>query len=166
MKKGRSSPPAARGTRLANFLLWTTAHRLRNWRDCRGFSGAECAWRFIRSLSGEQIVLSNKDLLESRVLNFERLQRRRCVHKISVAQNTEADSLERIPLWIGDIVKRYDLLQHEACTLIDFGASSMDFELVFFVASADYNVFINYQQKVLLDILRKFKDEEVRLALP
>lgn len=120
----------------------------------------------IRSLSGEQIILSNKDLLESRVRNFQRLERRRSNPKFSVALSTPPELLERIPLWVEQIVKSHDLLQFDFCALIGVTPNSFDFESAFFVSIPDYPKFLTMQQKVLLAIVTKLEAEDVDLAVP
>lgn len=120
----------------------------------------------LRSLSGEEVVLSNKDLLESRIRNYKRMWQRRVVQKFRVIYSTPAPVLEQIPGWVKEIIGRYDKLRFDRCHFANYGASSLDFEFVFFVLDSDYNVFMDFQQKVLLDIFRKFAENGVEFAFP
>lgn len=120
----------------------------------------------LRSLSGEQLVLSNKDLLESRVRNYKRMWQRRVIHKFGVVYSTPADTLEKIPEWIKDIVLKYQQLSFDRCHFMEYGGSSLDFELVYFIADPEFNVHMDFQQKVLIDIYRKFAAEKVEFAYP
>src|SRR5690606_19671212 len=54
----------------------------------------------IRSLSGEELVFSNKDLLESRVRNYKRMWQRRVEQKFSVVHATDVEKLAQIPVWV------------------------------------------------------------------
>ena len=58
----------------------------------------------LRSLSGEQIIMANADLLGSRVRNYGRMAERRVVFTINVTYETTAEVLERIPALIREIV--------------------------------------------------------------
>lgn len=120
----------------------------------------------IRSLSGEELVFSNKDLLESRIRNYKRMWQRRVVQKFGVIYSTPADVLEKIPQWVREFVEKYPELRFDRCHFAQYGNSSLDFELVFWVTNPDYNIYMDYQQKLLLDIFRKFTAEKVEFAFP
>lgn len=120
----------------------------------------------LRSLSGEELILPNKDLLESRVQNFKRMWQRRVVQKFGVIYSTPVEKLEQIPRWIGEIVSKEPKLRFERCHFMGYGTSSLDFELVFFVSAPEYNICLDVQQNVLLDIYKKFSEEKVEFALP
>jgi small-conductance mechanosensitive channel len=120
----------------------------------------------LRSISGEEVILSNKDLLESRVKNFKRMWNRRVLHNFGVIYSTPIEVVEKIPKWVEEIVLRYEMLKFDRCHFAAFGASSLDFQLVFFVKDSDYNIFMNYQQSVLVDIFKKFQQEGVEFAFP
>lgn len=120
----------------------------------------------LRSLSGEQLIFSNKDLLESRVQNYKRMDKRRVVHTIGVTYSTPPESLEQIPAWIKEIVERQKQLEFDRCHLSAYSASSVDFQLVYFVKSPDNNVHMDLQQVVLLDIFKKFLAEKIDFAFP
>lgn len=120
----------------------------------------------LRSLSGEELVFSNKDLLESRVQNFKRMTQRRVRHMIGVTYSTPLKKLEKIPEWISNIIVSEEKLQLDRCHLVAYGASSLDFELVYFVNDAQFNVHADIQQRVLLKVFRKFAEEKVEFAYP
>lgn len=120
----------------------------------------------LRSLSGEQLILSNKDILESRIQNYKRLWTRRVVQKFGILYSTSADQIEQIPGWVEEIITRQNKLKFDRCHFASFGTSSLDFEFVFFVNDPDYNIFMNLQQTVLLEIFRKFQQEKIEFAFP
>jgi len=120
----------------------------------------------LRSLSGEQIVISNKDLLQSRVQNFQRLTERRAMKQIGVVYSTDSSKLQQIPTWIREIIERQEKVRFERCHFVNFGASSLDFELVFYVAETQFLAFMNIQEKIMLEIFKKFSDEKVSFAFP
>lgn len=120
----------------------------------------------VRSLSGEELVLSNKDLLESRIRNFKRMWQRRVVQKFGVIYSTPVEKLEQIPEWTKAFVEEDPKLKFDRCHFAAYGASSLDFELVYFVADADFNVHMDLQQQLLLKIFRKFAAEGVEFAFP
>jgi small-conductance mechanosensitive channel len=120
----------------------------------------------LRSLSGEQVVLSNKDLLESRVHNYKRMSRRRVVQSFGVTYSTPAEILEKIPQWARELTEAHDSILFDRCHFMKYGASSLDFEFVFYVLDPEYNTFMDIQQTLLLGIFKKFSKEKVEFAFP
>ena len=120
----------------------------------------------IRSLSGEQIILSNNDLLKSRIRNYKRMQERRVAFAIGVTYDTVADQLERIPGLIEQAIAAQPDVRFDRAHLKGLGAFSLDFEAVYYVLSADYNVFMNVQQGINLQLVRSFADRKIEFAFP
>lgn len=120
----------------------------------------------LRSVSGEQLILSNKDLLESRVQNFKSLKERRVLQGFGVTYSTSANVLEEIPEMVKKIVTSYEKLRFDRCHFIKYGASSLDFEVVFFVLDSDYTLYMDHQQKILLAIFREFENRGIEFAFP
>jgi small-conductance mechanosensitive channel len=120
----------------------------------------------LRSLSGEQLVFSNKDLLESRIKNFKRMSERRVVMNFGIIYGTPLEILEKIPTWVRGFIDSNKQLRFDRCHFDKLGSSSLDFELVFFVLNSEYNIFMDIKQKVLLEIVKKFTDEKVEFAFP
>jgi small-conductance mechanosensitive channel len=120
----------------------------------------------LRSLSGEQLVFSNKDLLESRLHNYKRMSERRIVQKFGVAFSTSASQLEQIPGWVKQFVEAEDKARFDRCHFAAFGASSLDYEFVFWIEDADFNFYMDRQQRILINIYKKFDAEGVEFAFP
>lgn len=120
----------------------------------------------LRSLSGEELIMSNKDILESRVQNFKRMQERRVVQKFGVVYSTTLEQLEQIPGWVKSFIESDSMLRFDRCHFAGYGQSSLDFEFVFYVLSDNYNVYMDHQQQVLLDIFKTFQTKGVDFAFP
>ncbi|MDD2882601.1 MAG: mechanosensitive ion channel family protein [Rhodoferax sp.] len=120
----------------------------------------------IRSLSGEQIILSNNDLLKSRIRNYKRMQERRVAFAIGVTYDTPAEQLAHIPSLIEQAVAAQSDVRFDRAHLKGFGAFSLDYEAVYYVLSADYNMFMNVQQGINLQLVRSFAEEKIEFAFP
>ncbi len=120
----------------------------------------------IRSLSGEQIVLSNTDLLSSRVHNFKRFEERRIVFQIGVIYQTPRGDLERIPDMLKAAVEEQPQTRFDRAHFTDFGAYSLDFEVVYFVLSPDFALYRDIQQAINLGIHRRFEEAGISFAYP
>jgi small-conductance mechanosensitive channel len=120
----------------------------------------------VRALSGEQLVFTNSDLLESRVQNFKRMQERRAIFMLGVEYQTPAEKLERIPTLIREAIERQGRTRFDRAHFKAFGPSSLDFEAVYYMLVPDYNAYMDVQQAVNLEIFRRFQEEGVNFAYP
>ena len=120
----------------------------------------------VRSLSGEQIIFSNADLLKSRVRNYKRMQERRAVFSLGVTYDTQPERLQLIPDLIRQAVSTQALARFDRAHFKSFGASSLDFETVYYVLVPDYNVFMDIQQSVNLCLVRAFAQHQIEFAFP
>ena len=118
----------------------------------------------IRNLSGEQVVMANGDLLASRIRNFKRLQERRIAFRFGVLYDTPPELLEVIPALVREAIDGIDDARFDRAHLHAFGASSLDFEVVYFVTTADYARFMDVQQAINLALLRGFAARGIAFA--
>jgi small-conductance mechanosensitive channel len=120
----------------------------------------------VRSVSGEQVIFPNGDLLQSRIRNFKRLYERRVVLPFGVTYETPLDVLEKIPAVVKDIISNTEDVRFDRSHFTTFGPSSLDFETVYFVTGSDYGLFMDRQQSINLAIARRLADMKVEFAYP
>ncbi len=120
----------------------------------------------IRSLSGEQIIFSNSDLLNSRIRNYKRMYERRIVFGFGVVYHTPKELLEKIPAVVREIIESLEDTRFDRAHFKEFGSSSLDFEVVFFVLVPDFNVYMDRQQAVNLAIFERFAEMGIEFAYP
>jgi small-conductance mechanosensitive channel len=120
----------------------------------------------IRSLSGEELVLTNSDLLKSRIHNYKRMAERRILFGFGVVYQTPADKLEAIPGLVKEVVDAQTKARFERAHFKQFGASSLDFEVVYWVTAPDYNLYMDVQQAINLGLFRRFQAEGIEFAYP
>jgi len=120
----------------------------------------------IRSLSGEQLIFSNADLLQSRIRNFKRMAERRVVFALGVTYQTPTEKLEKIPAMIKEMIEAQELTRFDRAHFKDFGNFSLNFELVYWIATPDYNQYMDTQQRINLLIYKQFAEEGIEFAYP
>jgi small-conductance mechanosensitive channel len=120
----------------------------------------------LRSTSGEQLVLSNADLLESRIRNFGRMRERRIVFTLGVTYATPRAKLVRIPQLVREAIEAQKLTRCDRCHFKAYGDFSLNFETVFFVGVPDYNTYMDIQQAINLRIHELFEQEGIEFAFP
>jgi len=120
----------------------------------------------IRSLSGEQLVFSNSDLLSSRIRNFKRMDERRVVFAVGVEYGTPAEKLRKIPELVRAAVEAQDNARFDRSHFKGFGDFSLDFESVYFMKVPDYAAYMDTQQAINLELYERFAAEGVAFAFP
>jgi small-conductance mechanosensitive channel len=120
----------------------------------------------VRSLSGEQLIFSNNDLLNSRIRNFGRMFQRRVVFTIGVIYETPAEKLRLIPRIIREAVEAQEKIRFDRSHFQKYGDYALVFETVYYVLSPDYNYYMDVQQTVNLIIFERFAEEEIQFAYP
>lgn len=118
----------------------------------------------LRSLDGEQIILSNGDLLKSRVRNYGRMMERRVAFGTSVHYETPFEMLEKLPGLLRDIVSAEKDVRFDRSHFKQHGVASIDFETVYYVLTPDFNRYMDIQQSINLRIHRKFLELKVPFA--
>ncbi|NJN41999.1 MAG: mechanosensitive ion channel family protein [Flammeovirgaceae bacterium] len=120
----------------------------------------------LKSLTGEQLIISNTDLTNSRLHNFKRMEMRRSLFTIGVTYQTSSQKLRMIPAMIKEIVESEPKAKFDHANFISFGDFSLNFEVVFFVLDQDYITYVNVQESVNLKIFEAFEKEKIEFAYP
>ncbi len=120
----------------------------------------------LRSVSGEQIILANADLLRSRVRNLGRMPERRALFSLGVAYDTPRDIVERVPALVRAVVQAQANTRFEYCVLRAFGDSALNFEVCYFVPGTPPRLYLDTLDAVNRGILASFDRESVKFASP
>ncbi len=120
----------------------------------------------IRALTGEQVIVANKQLLEKEIHNLARLSKRRTVVTLGVTYETPVDRLERLPQVMAEIIESCADTKLVRCGLMKFGDSSLDFELQYDVHSDDYEIVFAARHAVHIAIIKRFAAEGIAFAYP
>jgi small-conductance mechanosensitive channel len=120
----------------------------------------------LKSITGEQLVFSNSDLTNSRIHNFKRMEQRRVVFSLGVVYQTPTHLLEKMPTILKGIVEAQSGVTFDRAHFQKFGASSLDYEVVYFVGTSDFNQYMDLQQNINLEIFKVFAQEGIEFAYP
>lgn len=120
----------------------------------------------IRSLDGEQVVISNTELLKRVIHNYKRMATRRVAFTFGVTYDTPIEKIREIPPAVKRIVEGAGDLRFDRAHFKGFGASSLDFEVVYILNTGDYNIYMDTQQKINLGIMEELQAHNVDFAFP
>ena len=122
----------------------------------------------IESLSGEEIIISNSDLLNSRLRNYHqsRMQKRRTTIMIGVVYSTPFSKLNSIQSLLTKIVNDSKSTEFVRASMIEFADFSLNFELVYNVLSSDHGEYIEINHKLRMKIFEEFDKNKIEFAFP
>lgn len=120
----------------------------------------------IRTLSGEQLICSNTDLTNSRVHNYKRMEKRRVVFSFGVIYQTAASQIKRIPGIVREIIESDAGNTFDRAHFSSYGDFSLNFEVVYYVMTPDYNIYMDRQQAINIAIFERFEQEKIEFAYP
>ncbi len=120
----------------------------------------------IRSLGGEQIVVANSQLASDKIRNYKRMDKRRVLFKLGVTYETPREKLAKIPQMIRQIIEGIKGTAFDRAHFQGFGDFSLNYEIVYYVTGADYNQYMDIQQKINLAIMEAFEKDGIEFAYP
>jgi len=120
----------------------------------------------LRSVSGEQIIMSNADILKSRVRNYGRMQERRAAFQFGVSYDTDPRDLAAIPAEVRQIIEAIPDTRFDRCHFLTYGETALQFEVVFYATKPDFNIYADAQQKINLSIIERLRAMKVNFTAP
>lgn len=120
----------------------------------------------VQALQGEELVFSNKELTSVTIQNFKKMQSRRVQFGFGIVYETSSEKIKNINEEVKKIITNIQMTRFDRCHFKEFGASSLNFEVAYYINSADYNVYMDTQQEINLKIIELLSKEGVGFAYP
>ncbi len=120
----------------------------------------------IQSLWGEQLVFSNSDLLNSRIRNYKQMEERRVQFSFGVTCDTPQETLAAIPGLVRELIEPMEDTRFDRAHFKEFGDFALIFEVVYYVLTGDYNVYMDRQQAINLGLRERLQQRGVEFAFP
>ena len=120
----------------------------------------------LRALSGEQLILANSDLTKSRIKNYKTMKERRVLFKLGVTYDTALTKLKEIPAVIKNIISNVPQTRFGRAHFCVYGAYSLDYEIVYYVLSSDFDIYMDINQEIYFQIKAEFEQRGIEFAFP
>lgn len=120
----------------------------------------------IQTLQGQELVISNKDLTGARVNNYRKLEKRRVVFSFGITYETRAEKVRAVPGIVKEIFAGTELADLDRAHFKEFGPSSLNFEVVYYANTKEFNVFMDMQQEINLQLKERLEKEGIEFAYP
>lgn len=120
----------------------------------------------IRSLSGEQVIVANSDLLKTRLRNYSRMKERRVVFSIYLAYGAPYDEVAAFSKVIRAAVEAQPKTRFDRAHFKGYGESWLEFETVYYVLDPDYGLYMDTQQAVNLRLFQHVEERGLSFGHP
>ena len=120
----------------------------------------------LRSLNGEELIISNSDMLSSRIQNYKTLKSRRIVSSFGVVHDTPRQKLAAIPGYVREVIGPLEFAYLDRAHFKNLGESSFEFEIVYYIRVPDYSRYMDIREQINLGLLSRFEEEGITLAHP
>jgi len=120
----------------------------------------------IQTLQGQELIISNRELTESRVNNYKKMEKRRIAFTFGIEYSTKQVQLKKIPGIVKDIFDNIKIADLDRAHFKEFGNFSLNFEVVYYVKTSDYGKYMDTQQEINLALKEKFEKEGIVFAFP
>ena len=120
----------------------------------------------IQSLWGQEVVIPNQELTSTRINNYKKMERRRVQFSFGIVYDTSAEKLEKVLDLTKEVVDKVELAELDRVHFKEYGDYSLNFEVVYYVNTPDYNKYMDIQQEINLSLKKRFEKEGVCFAYP
>lgn len=120
----------------------------------------------IQMLQGQELIMPNKKLTEERVNNYKKMRRRRIVFNFGVTYETPTAKLKKIPEMVKKIINDIEVSEADRVHFKEFADFSLNYEVVYYINSKDYNIYMDTQEAINLKVKEVFEKEGVSMAYP
>jgi small-conductance mechanosensitive channel len=117
----------------------------------------------VLSLKGEELIISNRKLMDNVIHNYKRLVKRRKTFLLKIAGNTNSKKLKEALDIIKNAIKKQDLVEYDRVNFSDIVGGGYIFEAVYFIKSNDYNKYMDIQESINFKIIEDFEKKDIKL---
>ena len=120
----------------------------------------------LRTLQGEELVVSNAELTTTRVQNFKKMDERHVFREFGITYETPQEHVKQVNGIIARIFDDIDGARLDRTHFKSFGDSALIFEVVYYVETSDYVRYMNIQQQFNFTLMERFAELGIEFAYP
>ena len=120
----------------------------------------------IKTLQGEELVVSNAELTTARVQNFKKMNERRIVSQFGITYETPQELVQEVDDIVRGIFESITESRLDRVHFTSFADSALIFELVYFIESSNYGEYLDKQEQFNFELMRQFAEKGIEFAYP
>lgn len=118
----------------------------------------------VRSVNGEQVVVSNRKLLDQDIFNLRRIDERRVTFMLPVTPGTDAGRLASIPDLVRGVVEAQENTRHEHAHLLEITPNAFNVEVQFYMTVPEAAAMSAGRHKVIVGVKAALDGAGIALA--
>ncbi len=118
----------------------------------------------LRAIGGEQIIISNAELLRQTVFNFRRMTTRRIQFTLRASPGTPRELAAQVPGLVREIVGKHEKARFDRTHLKTVDQNWIEYEIVYTMLDTDYGLYMDTQQEINLDLMHMFDELGISTA--
>jgi small-conductance mechanosensitive channel len=120
----------------------------------------------IKSLQGQELIVSNSEMVSTRINNFKRMPERRVAFQFGVEYATPVVKLKKINDIVKKVTSKVKDVKLDRTHFHKYGDFSIIYEVVYYVNTNDYNKYMDVQQEINLGLKEEFEKMGISFAFP
>lgn len=120
----------------------------------------------VRTLQGQELVVSNRELTSKQIHNYRKMQERRIVFTFGITYETDFQKLKKVNKIVKKIFNNIKAARLDRVHFHEYGDFSLNYEVVYYVLSKDYYDYMDTQEAVNLALFKEFESEGIDFAYP
>ena len=120
----------------------------------------------IITLQGEELVVPNKKLTDSEIHNFRQMRKRRVVFEFGIIYETPIEKIKKTKNIAETIIKNIKKAELDRVHFKTLGDYSLVFEVAYYVNNQDYKTYMDIQEQINLELMKKLAKEKIEFAYP
>ncbi len=118
------------------------------------------------SLSGEQLIRSNTELLKSAIRNYKRMSERRVLFNFGLIHQTSGEQITELTEALRQIIDAISVTRFDRAHFVRIGESSLEFEVVYYLQRSEYNDYMDTQKRINLELMQACAQRDIVFAHP
>lgn len=120
----------------------------------------------IQTLKGQELVVSNREMTNTRINNYKKMKKRRITFEFGVTYQTPLKKLKEIPKTVKKIVKETKNAELDRVHFKSYGDFALIYQVVYYMLVPDYNKYMDTQQEINLALKEEFERAGIEFAYP
>lgn len=118
----------------------------------------------IDSVKGEELVISNRKIMDSVIHNYKKMVKKRKSLTLKVSGETDLKTMKKFLSEVQKVIYKQDNVDYDRVNFSDIGEKGYGFEIVYFVNVSNYNDYMDIQEKINFKMKEIIEKYDIKLA--
>ena len=120
----------------------------------------------LKTMLGDELIVSNKELTSKNVHNYKKLKTRRVTFELGISYDTKNAKVKKIPTIIKKVINSQKLCTTWGVFFRKYGDFAMIYEVIYYISTGDFETYLNTHHKINERLKAEFEKEKIKLPYP